>query len=76
MSRSKLATNGDPLHPGDGAVAFAAPASTTGTAQRAMRGHIIVLPGGLLLVDDSLSEPLKSALGQVISGPIECKNGR
>lgn len=76
MSRSKTATNGSPLHPGDGAVAFAAPADTKGTAQRAMRGHIIVLPGGLLLVDQGLSKSLRDALGQPISGPIECKNGR
>jgi hypothetical protein len=41
-----------------------------------MRGHIIVLPGGVLLVDDALSPKLKAALGTVISGPIECKNGR
>jgi hypothetical protein len=35
-------------------------------------GHIVVFPGGLVLVDDSLSESLKSSLGTPISGPIEC----
>jgi hypothetical protein len=76
MSRSKPETSGSVLHPGDGAVAFAAPGDTSGTAQRAMRGHIIVLPGGVLLVDEALSEPLRAALGREVSGPIECKNGR
>lgn len=55
-----------------GGVAFAAPLNSRGTAQKQMKAHIIVLPGGLVLVDTSLN----ISLGTVASGPIECKNGR
>lgn len=78
MKRSKLATVGDSERPGgakEGAM-FAAPVETSGTPQQAMVGHIIVLPGGLLLVDDSLPAHIRAGLGRIVSGPIECKNGR
>lgn len=55
-----------------GGVAFAAPLDSRGTGQKQMKAHIIVLPGGLVLVDTGLN----ISLGTVASGPIECKNGR
>jgi hypothetical protein len=78
-SQSRQAMTGSPAHPEDakeGGAAFAAPIENTGTNQRTMRGHIIVLPGGVLLVDESLSPKLRASLGTRVSGPIECKNGR
>jgi hypothetical protein len=65
-----------PQDAGEGGAAFAAPLDSAGTSQRALRGHIIALPGGVLLVDESLSPKLRAALGRPISGPIECRNGR
>jgi len=55
-----------------GGLAFGAPIEAGGTSQRRLTGHIIVMPGGLVLVDERL--PL--TLGRVVSGPIECRNGR
>lgn len=55
-----------------GGLAFGAPIDSSGTSQRKLVGQIIIMPGGLVLVD----ERLNIKLGQVASGPIECKNGR
>ena len=55
-----------------GGLAFGAPVDSDGTSQRKLVGQIVILPGGLVLVD----ERLNIKLGQVASGPIECKNGR
>lgn len=52
--------------------AFSAPVDANGTNQASLQGHIVVLPGGLVLVDMSL----KLALGEAVPGSIECKNGR
>ena len=52
--------------------AFSAPVDASGTNQASLRGHIIIMPGGLVLVD----ETIKVKLGQPIPGPIECRNGR
>lgn len=77
MTRSRQATIGDPDRRQDGqGVAFGAPLDATGTPQAAIRGQIVILPGGVMLVDQGLREGLRSALGRIISGPIECANGR
>jgi hypothetical protein len=53
-------------------VAFGAPSETTGTSQRAMTAHIVIMPGGVMLVDTALD----IKLGRPVSGPIHCDNGR
>lgn len=53
-------------------VAFAAPVDSSGTNQASLQGHIIIMPGGLVLVDEAINVKL----GQPIPGAIECKNGR
>jgi hypothetical protein len=68
MKRSTPAPTGNDK----GGVAFGAPVDSDGTSQRRLVGQIIIMPGGLVLVD----ERLNINLGQVASGPIECKNGR
>jgi len=78
MKRSTPETNGEAggtVRPPDdrsGGIAFAAPLESTGTPQKRLVAHIIVLPGGTLLVDEKLSH----LFGKPLSGPIECKNGR
>lgn len=69
MKKSTPEATGDDR---SGGLAFGAPVNSSGTPQRRLTGRIIVMPGGLVLVDAKLN--LK--LGRVISGPIECKNGR
>jgi hypothetical protein len=60
---------------GSGA-AFGAPSESTGLAQGDLAGDIIILPGGVMLVDQS--SPLADCpeLGRPITGPIYCDNGR
>ena len=78
-SSRQAATGSRPQDAREGAM-FAAPVETGGTSQQTMLGQIIVLPGGVVLVDDALPEAVKAAFrrafGAPISGPIECKNGR
>lgn len=68
MKKSTPAPTGEK----SGGLAFGAPLDSNGTSQRTLVGQIIIMPGGLVLVDERLT----IKLGQVASGPIECKNGR
>jgi hypothetical protein len=70
-----IGSSGEAERPRDdrkGGLAFGAPVESGGTHQRRLTGQIIILPGGLVLVD----QRLKLTLGMVASGPIECRNGR
>jgi hypothetical protein len=68
MKRSTPEATGDR----SGGLAFGAPIEASGTHAKRLTGHIIIMPGGLVLVDERLT----LTLGKVASGPIECKNGR
>ena len=62
---------------GDGSgAAFGAPSESTGLAQGELAGDIIILPGGMMLVDQA--SPLADCpeLGRPVSGLIYCENGR
>jgi len=52
--------------------AFGASFNSEGKSQRDFRAHIVVLPGGTMIVDVALDiNP-----GRPVSGPIHCENGR
>ena len=53
-------------------VAFGASFNSSGKRQRDLQAHIVVMPGGIMLVDTALD----FAPGRPISGPIYCDNGR
>ena len=80
MEKSTLVATGsggmvDDSQNSQSVVAFGAP-SNDGVKRRRRVGHIIVLSGGIVMVDESLSKELKKSLGTPISGPIECESGR
>jgi len=54
--------------------AFAASFQSDGKAQSSMTAHVIVMPGGIMLIDEAVKlETLKT---KPCSGPIHCNNGR
>lgn len=80
MKKSTLVTTGsggmvDRSRDSQSVIAFGAP-SNDNVCRRRRMGHIVVLPGGLVLIDEGLSEKLKNSLGTPISGSIECKDER
>lgn len=55
-----------------GGIAFGASFTSSGKSQREITAHIIIMKGGIMLVDTALD----IAPGEPISGPIYCDNGR
>ena len=70
-----MARPGDPLVEGHGGL-FGAPVSSSGTRQGAVDADLVIMPGGLLLVEQS--SPLATCEGfdQSLTGDINCDNGR
>lgn len=53
-------------------VSFGASFVSEGKKRNNIRAHIIILPGGIMMVDTALDiNP-----GRPVSGPIHCENGR
>jgi hypothetical protein len=53
-------------------LAFGAPVESNGTTQASMTAHIVIMPGGVMLIDEALNLDI----GKPVSGPIHCNNGR
>jgi hypothetical protein len=56
--------------------AFGAPLDSNGLAQGELAGDIIILPGGVMLVDQAGPMADCPELGRPVSGLIHCDNGR
>jgi hypothetical protein len=56
------------------AISFGSVFDATGLGQDQINGDIVILPGGLLLIDQASPLAELSELGPAISGPIICES--